>query len=91
MGQTYNSSVNYILKENNNVIHLQFYSTQAFNFMKRLKCLVLCMYHDNHHILSYHDNGTLRCDYHTIDIIAHHYINFFLYIQSLYTKVFIAS
>ena len=31
--------------------------------------------HDNHNLLSYHDNETLRYDYHTIDIIAHHYTN----------------
>ena len=30
--------------------------------------------HDNHKLLSYHDNERLRYDYHTIDIIAHHYI-----------------
>ena len=28
--------------------------------------------HDNHRLLLYHDNGSLRYDYHTIDIIAHH-------------------
>ena len=28
--------------------------------------------HDNHKLLSYHDNEPLRYDYHTIDIIAHH-------------------
>ena len=30
--------------------------------------------HDNHKLLSYHDNEPLRYDYHTIDIIAHHYM-----------------
>ena len=29
--------------------------------------------HDNHKLLSYHDNEPLQYDYHTIDIIAHHY------------------
>ena len=29
--------------------------------------------HDNHKLLSYHDNEPLRYNYHTIDIIAHHY------------------
>ena len=29
--------------------------------------------HDNHKLLSYHDNELLLYDYHTIDIIAHHY------------------
>ena len=29
--------------------------------------------HDNHKLLSYHDSEPLRYDYHTIDIVAHHY------------------
>ena len=32
------------------------------------------IYHNNHHLLSYHDNGSLQYDYHTIDIIAPHYL-----------------
>ena len=28
--------------------------------------------HDNHKLLSYHNNEPLQYDYHTIDIIAHH-------------------
>ena len=44
--------------------------------------------HDNHKLLSYHDNEPLRYDYNTIDIIAHHYygpcfslkFQFFLYL-----------
>ena len=28
--------------------------------------------HDNLKLLSYHDNESLRYDYHTIDIIEHH-------------------
>ena len=35
--------------------------------------------HNNHKLLSYHDNEPLRYDYHTIDIIAH------LYMSDLYT------
>jgi len=29
--------------------------------------------HDNHRLLLYHNNGSLRYDYHTINIIARHY------------------
>jgi len=40
--------------------------------------------HDNHWLLLHHDNRSLQYDYHTIDIIAHHYspqilCNFFKY------------
>ena len=31
--------------------------------------------HDNHRPLLYHDNESLRYNYQTIDIIAHHYCN----------------
>ena len=30
--------------------------------------------HDNHKLLSYHDNEPLQYDYYTINIIAHHYL-----------------
>ena len=29
--------------------------------------------HDNHKLLSYHNNEPLQYNYHTIDIIVHHY------------------
>ena len=47
--------------------------------------------HDNHKLLSYHDNEPLRYDYHTIDIIAHHYKTLLLLTPGSPGKPVIAS